>query len=56
VLRKRDWLMIQERIEQGVYVKDIAAELGVHPAHGKPGVKGRGIAAGAAAGGAQEQA
>jgi transposase len=31
VLRKRDWLMIQERIEQGVYVKDIAAELGVHP-------------------------
>jgi transposase len=31
VLRKRDWLMIQERIEQGVYVKDLAAELGVHP-------------------------
>src|SRR5713101_5633825 len=23
--------MIQERIRQGVYVKDIAAELGVHP-------------------------
>jgi transposase-like protein len=23
--------MIQERLRQGVYVKDIAAELGVHP-------------------------
>jgi hypothetical protein len=26
-----DWLMIQERIAQGVYIKDIAEELGVHP-------------------------
>jgi hypothetical protein len=31
VLRRRDWLMIQERIRQGVYIKDVAAELGVHP-------------------------
>jgi Homeodomain-like domain len=31
VLRRRDWLMIQERIRQGVYVKDVAAELGVDP-------------------------
>ena len=31
MLRRRDWLMIQERLRQGVYVKDIAAELGVHP-------------------------
>lgn len=31
MLRRRDWLMIQERIRQGVYVKDVAAELGVHP-------------------------
>jgi hypothetical protein len=29
VLRRRDWLMIQERLRQGVYVKDVAAELGV---------------------------
>lgn len=31
MLRRRDWLMIYERIAQGVYVKDIAEELGVHP-------------------------
>ena len=31
MLRRRDWLMIQEQIRQGVYVKDVAAELGVHP-------------------------
>src|SRR5271156_6484724 len=31
MLRRRDWLMIHERIAQGVYVKDIAAEMGVHP-------------------------
>ena len=31
MLRRRDWLMRQERIRQGVYVKDVAVELGVHP-------------------------
>jgi hypothetical protein len=31
VLRRRDWRMIQERLRQGAYIKDVAAELGVHP-------------------------
>jgi transposase len=31
VLKRRDWLVIEERLRQGVYVKDVAAELGVHP-------------------------
>lgn len=30
VLTEEDYWMIQERLDQGVYVKDIAAELGVH--------------------------
>jgi transposase len=32
VLRRRDWLMIQERLRQGCTFKDIAAELGVSSA------------------------
>lgn len=31
MLKREDWYMIQEKIKQGVYLKDIAAELGVHP-------------------------
>ena len=31
VLTEEDYWMIQERLDKGVYFKDIAAELGVHP-------------------------
>jgi transposase len=31
MLKKEDWHMIQEKIKQGMYIKDIAHELGVHP-------------------------
>jgi len=31
MLRKEDFVMIQARVRSGVYQKDIAAELGVHP-------------------------
>jgi transposase len=31
MLKKEDWYMIQEKIQQGMYIKDIAKELGVHP-------------------------
>lgn len=31
MLRREAWYMIKEQVEQGVYLKDIAAELGVHP-------------------------
>jgi transposase len=31
MLKKEDWYMIQEKIQQGMYIKDIAEELGVHP-------------------------
>ena len=31
MLKKEDWYMIQEKIAQGMYIKDIAEELGVHP-------------------------
>lgn len=31
MLKKGDWLMIRAQAERGVYLKDIAAELGVHP-------------------------
>ncbi len=31
MLKKEDWYMIQEKIRQGMYIKDIAEELGVHP-------------------------
>lgn len=31
MLKKEDWYMIQEKTTQGMYRKDIAAELGVHP-------------------------
>jgi len=31
MLKREDWMMIQEKRTKGVYVKDIAAELGVHP-------------------------
>jgi hypothetical protein len=44
VLRGRDWLMIPKRIAQEVYVKDVAAELGVHPRSISPAL-GRGGAA-----------
>ncbi len=31
MLRKEDWMVIQAQIEGGIYQKDIAAALGVHP-------------------------
>jgi transposase len=31
MLKKEDWYMIQDKIKQGMYLKDIAEELGVHP-------------------------
>ena len=31
MLEREDWMMIQEKRVQGVYIKNIAAELGVHP-------------------------
>jgi len=31
MLKREDYLMIQEKLAKGVYIKDIAAELGVHP-------------------------
>ena len=31
MLKREDYLMIQEKFTKGVYIKDIAAELGVHP-------------------------
>lgn len=31
MLKREDWFMIQEKLAKGVYLKDIAAELGVHP-------------------------
>jgi len=31
MLKREDNLMIQEKRGEGVYIKDIAAELGVHP-------------------------
>ena len=31
MLKKEDWYMIQEKIRQGMYIKDIAETLGVHP-------------------------
>ena len=43
--------MIQERIRQGVYVKDVAAGVGSSSADGEPGAATRRFAAGRAAGG-----
>lgn len=31
MLRREEWMMIQELRDKGAYIKDIAAELGVHP-------------------------
>ncbi len=31
MLKREDWMMIQQKVKQGVYLKDIAAELDVHP-------------------------
>jgi hypothetical protein len=31
MLRKEDWMVIQAQVERGVYQKDLAAALGVHP-------------------------
>src|SRR5512147_2965675 len=31
MLRREEWFMMQEQVEQGVYLIDIAAQLGVHP-------------------------
>jgi len=31
MLNKEDWMKIKAQIEKGVYQKDIADELGVHP-------------------------
>jgi IS30 family transposase len=31
MLNKEDWMQIQAQIQKGVYQKDIAQQLGVHP-------------------------
>ena len=31
MINKEDWMMIEAQIEKGVYQKDIAETLGVHP-------------------------
>jgi hypothetical protein len=31
MIKKEDWMNIKAQIEKGIYQKDIAAELGVHP-------------------------
>ena len=31
MLKRGDYLMIQQKHDDGVYIKDIAEELGVHP-------------------------
>ena len=31
MLRREDWMSIQAKVAQGIYLKDIAAEIGVHP-------------------------
>ena len=31
MLGKEDWMTIKAQVEQGVYLKDIAKELDVHP-------------------------
>jgi transposase len=31
MLRREDWMDIQAKVEEGIYLKDIAAEMGVHP-------------------------
>jgi IS30 family transposase len=31
MLNKEDWMYINTERDKGVYIKDIAAELGVHP-------------------------
>ena len=31
MLKREDYLMIQHKHDDGVYIKDIAEELGVHP-------------------------
>ena len=31
MLRKEDWMEIKAQIDKGVYQKDIARQLGVHP-------------------------
>ena len=31
MLKREDWMVIQAKAEQGIYLKDIAFELGVHP-------------------------
>jgi transposase len=31
MLKRSDWLIIQEKAAKGMYLKDIAAELGVYP-------------------------
>ena len=31
MLRKEDWMYIQAQVSKGVYRKDIALDLGVHP-------------------------
>jgi len=31
MINKEDWFMIEAQIEKGVYQKDIAETLGVHP-------------------------
>jgi hypothetical protein len=55
MLRRRDWLMIQERLRQGVYVKDVAVEWGGFTVHGEPGAPARRCTGGTAAGGATQQ-
>ena len=46
MLNKEDWMQIQAQIEKGVYQKDIAHQLGVHPKTVSRAVKRRGAPSG----------
>ena len=46
MLRREDWLMIRAKRERGAYIKDIAAELGVHPKTVSRALKGGGAPSG----------
>ncbi|MDI6809995.1 MAG: helix-turn-helix domain-containing protein, partial [Candidatus Eisenbacteria bacterium] len=48
MLRKGDWMEIRAQIERGVYQKDIAASLGVHPRTIRRAVKRGGAPSGKA--------
>lgn len=42
MINKEDWFMIEAQIEKGVYQKDIAETLGVHPKTVSRALKRRG--------------